>query len=160
MWNPCSDPKRRVRALAGLALLLAAGCGPTPDGPEIRDAWVRAVPPTSGVAAGYFTLVNHGEETFTLVGASSPSIPRVELHEMRPAGDTGAVRMAAIDRLRVAPGETVRFETGGRHLMLMDMARAPQEGERVTICLEREDAAPLCHDFPVRAGGHDPHHHH
>lgn len=159
MWNPCSElVKAPARLTVPVLFLLLAACGQSTDGPEIRDAWVRAVPPTSGVTAAYFTLENHGAEAVVITGGHSSVAPRVEMHHMQKNDDDGTYGMTKLETLRVEPGETIRFETGGRHLMLMDMARTPQEGDRVDICLERQDGEPLCHEFPVRAGGVSHHH--
>jgi periplasmic copper chaperone A len=121
-------------------LLLAAvllGCAPEPgppaappqaapasapvpgaSGPEITGAWVRPVPPTARMTAGYLTLHNPGPRELVIVGAESPSFGSIELHGTETVD--GVARMRHQERVVVPAGESVRFEPGGLHLMLME----------------------------------------
>lgn len=153
MWNPCSERTAASRVATAALFVLLAACGRETGEVKISDAWVRAVPPTSGATAAYFTLVNQSAVDLVIVGASSSIAARVEMHEMTPVpGDeqSGAARMQRLERLRLAPGESTTFETGGRHLMLMDMETAPLEGDTVEICLITDEGEELCQYAPVR----------
>lgn len=102
----------------GFAALLLIGCTPTPA-LEVTDAWLRAPLPGKTVAAGYFTLHNHANRAFTLVGLSSPVAARVELHTHYLQGDM--MRMRKLDRLEVASRHRIVLAPGGHHLMLFDV---------------------------------------
>ena len=52
--------KNALRAVfASLALLTACPVLAATDGIMVKDAWVRAAPPSATVQAGFFTLINH-----------------------------------------------------------------------------------------------------
>lgn len=75
----------------------------------------RPLPGTS-MSAGYFTLQNNGDSELVVTAIDSPQFSRVDMHETVIENDVS--RMRAVDELRVAAGERVRFQPGGRHLML------------------------------------------
>lgn len=113
--------------LPGLALC-ACTPGPTPP-PEIGAARVMLPPPGGAMAAGYFELRNPGHRSLVLQSVSSPAFASVEMHETVEVD--GLSRMRELETVTVPAGETVRFEPGGRHLMLMgprlERASAPTE---------------------------------
>jgi hypothetical protein len=147
-------------AAVGLGLALAAGAG---DGPVVvREAWVADAPPVVGMTAAYLTLENRSAGEQALVGASSPAFARVEVHrtELRE----GIARMTPVDRLPLPPGEVVRLEPGGYHLMLIRPASPLAPGATVPLTLELADGERLEVTATVRAthgaAGHDRHDHH
>ena len=146
---------RRLGAAVLLSLSWPAAADIT-----LRDAWVRALPPTQPTTAGYVTIANDGDEPVSLTGASASAAGRVEIHTTREEG--GLVRMERLERLQIGPGVEVRLEPGGTHLMLMALERMPETGETVSLCLEFVPGGRLCTDAPVRrnGGAHGDHHHH
>ncbi len=116
---------------------------------SIADAWVRAVPPVSKTSAAYFTLTNTGEQQLVLNGASADFSGSAELHDM--SMHEGRRSMRHIDRLPLAPGESVTFGSGGLHVMLFALKRVPVQGETVEVCLSFEQAPSLCAPFAVRS---------
>lgn len=135
---------------------------------QVRDAWIRELPPGQTVSAGYFTLVNDGGAPVTLVAASSPSAGRVEMHSHRSNGD--AVRMEQLSRVEVPAGETLPFRPGGLHLMLIDLKQPLRAGDTVAVTLldehggEHPIALPVIDarktDGGASAGHGDGHAHH
>jgi len=79
----------------------------------------QAVPGVS-VSAAYMTLRNNSDDVTRITRVSSPQYGAVELHQTRIENDVA--RMRAVDELIIRPGETVRLERGGLHLMLMRQA--------------------------------------
>lgn len=128
-------------------LLLVLVAAPVAAGPEIREAWVRAVPPVAKSTAAYFVLANPGAEPLVLQGARADFARHAMMHDM--AGEKGARRMVHLDEVTVPAGGEVRFEPGGRHLMLTGLERVPAEGETVEVCLVLSSGE-ICHAFPVR----------
>lgn len=122
---------RAAVAIAGVAMLLA-GCS-QPAALAIENAVVRlpAVPGRPGAA--YFTLKG-GAHADTLVAARTPAANRTELHESSMAG--GVMRMAQIRDVPVPAGGTLRFEPGGKHVMLFDMNPALKAGGKTRITLQ------------------------
>ncbi len=142
-------------ALAGLLSL------PVPAEVQVRDPWVRALPPTQPATAAYLTLVNSGPEDVTVVAGSADIAGRVEIH--RTAEVDGLMRMEQVQALPLAAGEELKLAPGATHLMLLDLERMPAEGDNVFLCLELSSAEEVCTGAPVRKsaeGGHHHHHHH
>jgi periplasmic copper chaperone A len=113
------------RALTICAIVLGAACSPaqTPadaTGLQVSEARVRALIPGQSKTVGYFTAHNAGSEALVLTGARSDAVRAIEIHTTQHDGDM--VRMRRLDDVVIAAGETVRFEPGGRHLMLFDAA--------------------------------------
>lgn len=149
----------RPLPLLTLGAVLAAPA--VADSLTIEDAWVRALPPTQSVTAGYLTVTNNGDDTVRIVGAAAGGAGRAELHESR--AEDGAMRMVPVAVLPLAPGESARFEPGGLHLMLKDLERMPAPGDSVRLCLITDDGEPSCTEAAVRrdapTGGHHHHEH-
>ncbi|MEQ8514514.1 MAG: copper chaperone PCu(A)C, partial [Chromatocurvus sp.] len=123
----------------GAGLLLASGASADPT---ISGAWVRAMPPTQSVTAGYLTLENPGTGVITITGATADVSPRVEIHTT--VSRDGMQRMQPVDTLDVAPGASIELAPGGYHLMLREMPKMPAEGDSVELCLELAGAQPVC----------------
>ncbi len=97
----------------------------------VSDAWARATMPGQKVSAAYMRIVA-GEDA-RLVSASSPVVPRVEVHEMKMDG--GVMRMREVKALDLPKGKTVALEPGGYHIMLMNLAKPIAAGDRVPLSL-------------------------
>ena len=113
------DLQRTAAAL--MLLLLVASVPPAASGSSDADirvdnARVRALLPGQDKTAGYFDVSNHGARPVTLVRAESPDVRAIEFHVTYQDGNM--VRMRRLEAVTVAAGETVRFEPGGRHLMM------------------------------------------
>ncbi|HEX7373505.1 MAG TPA: copper chaperone PCu(A)C [Steroidobacteraceae bacterium] len=102
------------------------------DAPAVRDAWARATPPGSDVAAVYLTLVGD-KLADELQGASTPRAAMTHLHSMDDSG--GMARMRAVEGLAVPAGKTVTLAPQGLHLMLMGLAKPLAAGERFPLTL-------------------------
>lgn len=128
-----------VPILAAPLALVACGA-PSEPAPREPVATVRlpAVPGRPG--AGYLSLNIQGDKG-ALVSVTSPQAGRIEMHEtMRGGGQMSAMRPLA--RIPVSDGETVRFEPGGRHLMLYDLTEDLAPGGRVVLSFHFERGPP------------------
>lgn len=103
----------RSWAVACLAVL-AVGCADAKV--TIDDAWIRGARPGSSVVAGYCSITNTTAVSVTIVEFVGPG--RVEMHETETTD--GVSRMRPMERLTVAPGQTLQLAPGGKHLMLYD----------------------------------------
>jgi copper(I)-binding protein len=121
-----------VAALAACAAGLAAAAPPAVSG-----AWVRATPPGAKTGAAYLTILTDGTAD-TLVAATSPAARTVELHTH--VAENGLSRMQRLDAVPLPAGENVRFEPGGLHLMLIDIAAPLVAGQHVTLALQFANA--------------------
>ena len=76
----------------------------------------------SSVSAGYMSLTNNSSDVIRITRVTSPQYGAVELHTTSVENDVA--RMRAVGELIIRPGETVRLERGGMHLMLMQQVDA------------------------------------
>jgi len=104
-------------------------------GVEISDAWARTTAPGQEVGAVYMTLVS--SEDATLVAASTPVADSVEIHRMWM--DNGVMKMRMLDTLKLPAGKQVRLEPGGFHLMLFDLRKTLEAGEKIGLNLAIKD---------------------
>lgn len=151
-------PTRAVIVL--VAALALAACEPTPDaGPTeapvadllIEDAWARPAD-TSGVdrSAAYFTLRN-GRVDSVRLGSARTDVARVaEVHQSFEENSVMRMR-PVVDGIEVAPGETVAFEPGSYHIMLIDLQRPLVEGDRFSLLLTFGEAGERTVEVEVRA---------
>ena len=104
---------------------------------DVKGAWARpAVAGQSGTGA--FMQLRSAEGA-RVVGAASPVANVVEIHEMKMEGSV--MRMRAMPILDLPAGKPVELKPGGYHVMLMDLKRVLQPGDKFTMELriERKD---------------------
>lgn len=112
------------------------------DGPvHVMSPWSQALPAVSKNGAVYVTLMNHGEVADRLVGASTPMADRAELHGHTMDG--GMMKMRPVEAVVLTPGEYVKLEPGGTHIMLFGLEKPLKEGEQFPLTLEFENTAPM-----------------
>ena len=141
--------QRDVVALIAV-LLLGALSGKTfsAEGIRLENAWIRAMPPTHRMTAGYLDIRNTGAVAVEITGARSTIAGQAQIHASREID--GYVSMAHLDRLTVRPGETLSLSPGGMHLMLMGMEKMPAPGTLADICLILASGSEICTTATVR----------
>lgn len=91
---------------------------------SVEDARVREPIPGQDKTVAYFSATNTGDAVIELIAAQSPMARAVELHTNVRDGDM--VRMRRLEKVTIAPGETVRFAPGGHHLMVFGVQALPE----------------------------------
>lgn len=101
-----------------VAAFLLGACGGEIQAPLVATE-IEVLTPVSGnpMSAGYMLLSNNSDAPIEITSVSSPQFASVELHETRD--ENGIARMRPIEALSIEPGQAVRLEPGGKHLMLM-----------------------------------------
>jgi len=146
-----NGPSLALRAAGALlavmaygALMTGAGSAQAHDvktGDLVLDH-AYAMPSLAGVANGAAYLRgirNRGDQPDRLIGASSPVAARVELHRMML--DAGVMRMREVPFIELpAQAETALRHGGDYHLMLVDLKRRLQDGDRFDLTLKFERA--------------------
>ena len=112
-----------------------------------RDAWVRSLPPGAAVTAAYGSLMNHGSDTVTIVNLTSMTGAEAQMHEV--IADSDQRKMVRLNSVDIAPGELLVFEPGGRHIMLLGITDAPEEGSESTLCALSARGTQACTRAPV-----------
>jgi periplasmic copper chaperone A len=130
--------RRYIVGWAALALslcaatpLLAAAAAPLPATIAISQAWIRANAPGLDVAAAYFNVRNSGKQPVVLSGISTPVAASATMH--MTVISKGISSMRELDGLTIAAGETVKFEPGGMHVMLMGLKAPLQPGRSAAL---------------------------
>jgi copper(I)-binding protein len=119
---------------------------------RVEGAWARATPPGAKVGGAFVTLINTGDAPDRLVSASSGIAERVELHTHIMDGDV--MRMREVEGgIPLPPGETVKLQPGGFHIMLLGLKQGLAAGSRFPLTLTFEKAGNVPVDVPVEAMG-------
>jgi hypothetical protein len=117
-----------------MAISIAPRFGMTADSNlVVAGAWIRQPPPGSDVAAVYLSLENIGTKSVKLTGVECPIAGMAMLHESLESG--GQSQMRALTSVSLAPGASMAFTPGAKHIMLHGLAHPLQVGERVPIVL-------------------------
>lgn len=104
---------------------------------EIADVWTRKTRRTTS-AAVYLKVHNATDAPDTITGVSSPIANMATLHLSQEVD--GVMQMNMQDSITVPVGETVSFEPGGLHIMLMGLSNPLTEGDVFPVTLSFEKA--------------------
>jgi hypothetical protein len=124
-----------MRRRAALAVLLVATAGAQPTAVQIEHAWARPTPPGAPTGAVYMSIRNTGSAPERLLGASSASAQRIEIHESIIENGIMTMRHRA-DGIEIAPGATLVLEPGGLHLMLIGLQQPLVPARPLTMTLQ------------------------
>jgi len=160
------DPIHKETAMKPMiaAMLLAAVALPAAAANvQVTDVWARATMPGQKVSAAYMTI--QSDVDAKLVGVASAAVPRVELHEMKMDGEV--MRMREVRTLDLPKGKPVKLESGGYHIMLMNLGKPIAAGDAVPLTLTIENGGKQ-ETVEVKADARGPggepaqhkHHHH
>ncbi len=123
--------QRRTILTTFAACFLLASCGPA-EKLRVNDAVLFLSPVDTNPSVLYFT-VRGGPQDVRLYSATSSSVIRTEMHESKVDPKTGAMTMGAIKQVAVPAKGTVKFERGGKHVMVWGVnLRARRLGEMET----------------------------
>jgi copper(I)-binding protein len=138
-----------VRGLAAGFASILVGAAPACAGElTVTDAWSRTTPPGIPVGVVYLTIRNDSGKSDRLLKLRTPVASGVEVH--RTETIEGVARMREVSVLHIAPGEVVKFEPGGLHLMLMGLAKPLVAGQTFDLELLFEVAGPRKLEVVVR----------
>ena len=138
-------------ALAAIALSLGlASCGQA--GVVIEQAEFRPPLGATGIGVGYFTI--RSDRADRIVSISSPDAGSIEIHASVTEG--GNVSMQKLDGVDLPAGKTVKFESGGMHLMVFS-PRMSGQALTFPITIELQSGATPTTRFRVITGSAEHH---
>lgn len=148
--NPRRFPSLGAALLVGClgAAPPASGGGSAAGALSIDGAWARASIGRSKVSAVYLVVVNRGEVVDRLLRAETGRAGHTMIH--RSVVEDGVMKMRHVDAVDIPPGESVRLEPGGLHLMLTGVDPPLEAGESICVTLVFERAGELVLSVPVR----------
>lgn len=122
------------------------------DGIQVGHPWARPTPPVPPInGAAYFEITNHRDVPVVLEGATTAVTEHASIHRTRAVD--GVMRMEAVEGgLDIPAGETIRFQPGGYHLMLMNLGEPLVEGGKFPVTLHFRDQDDLVLDVWVERG--------
>jgi len=146
---PLSPRRRRQSAFSQICVSITLAFTSLPAVAEVKatNAWVRATVPTQKSTGAFVTLTS--TENAKVVAAESPAAKIVEIHESKH--EKGVMRMRALDAIELPAGKPVQLAPGGKHVMLMGLAKPVAAGETLPIVLTIEDASGKRSRIEVRA---------
>ncbi|MCP1167583.1 copper chaperone PCu(A)C [Limimaricola litoreus] len=141
------------RSLALIAALGFAGAAQAHDfeagGLTVLHPFAIETASRATTGAGYLTIRNEGETADALIGVEA-DFPKVTLHESVEAD--GMMTMQPLERIDIAPGETVTLAPGmGGHVMFMGLEAPFETGARFPATLIFEEAGEVAVEFVVEA---------
>lgn len=145
---------RTTRTLAAALSLTAAlaisGC----SGSDSGDGAAKPAPAVSGafmpepvndkMAGAFMVIKNDSATADKLTGVTSPLSDDLQIHE------TKNQKMQQVPSLDVPAGGELRLERGGNHIMFMGLKSTPKVGDKVTVELRFEKAAPVKVELDVK----------
>lgn len=105
------------------------------------DPWVKAA--ESGMTAAFGTLHNAGTSDVVVTAASSDVTSALELHETVKNDDGTMAMQPKKGGFTIPAGGDHELSPGGDHLMITDLKRPLEAGERVTVTLTLRDGSTL-----------------
>jgi copper(I)-binding protein len=149
MNTPLNRSPASIATRAAVALLFALGAGGARADIVATGGWSRATVPGTTTAVGYLELTNTGTEARDLLKITSPLCDKVMLH--RSSVDSqGMARMWPVGSLSIKPGETIRFEPNGLHVMFMELTAPFVAGTQAPLQLQFENEKEITVMLEVR----------
>jgi len=137
--------------LRGWLMLLAFAACPAWAQVSVEQPWSRATPPGATIGVGFMRLRNAGTSAVRVIGASSADAGRVEMHVTVRDGDV--MRMRHVGEFSIPAGGVFELKPGGAHLMLVELARPLNRGDRLWLTLVLDPGGDLRVELPVEALG-------
>lgn len=91
------------------------------------------------MTAVFGQVENRASSARTIVAASTSASGRAELHEMAMGADGTMVMRPIVGGIEVPAGGSADLAPGGKHIMLMDLARTLVPGEQIDVTLTLDD---------------------
>ena len=145
---------KSTNAFRGLALSLLAAAGllqaATASAQVVAsEGWTRATVPGAKTGVGYLVLTNKGSDEASLMVLTSSVSDKVQIHRSTLDAQ-GVSRMWPVGYLKIQPGESVRFDPSGLHLMFNDIKAPFVVGSKVPVRLIFEHESEINIELEVR----------
>jgi copper(I)-binding protein len=136
--------KLKLLSMAALAMSSALAMA---DSLQIREGYVRELPPGQSTSAAYMNIVNGTNRPVAIVAATSDAAQTAEVHAHRHT-DNG-MSMEQVRRLVIPAHGHVLLAPSGYHLMLINLKHSLRAGDNVTITLLDEEGKAYTARIPV-----------
>jgi len=106
---------------------------------DVRDPWIKNLPPSVPVRAGYMTIHNPQSKPVSIVSLRSDAFASIEIHQT--IEQDGMMRMEHLPGLKIEPNSSVQLAPGGLHLMMMNPSEPTQPGDLLEIVIVLDDGS-------------------
>ena len=146
-----------------LIFTVLTGCSAR-DGISVSDPWTRPAL-EGGNGAAYMVFENNTGSDDVLLSATTVAAADVELHDVimgsdkddgeamddsgEMSGDNSMMRMVKQENVPIPEGETVTFEPGSLHFMLIGLTNDLVEGDTIKLTLVFQNAGEITVETPV-----------
>ncbi len=113
-----------------------AGTKAKPPGIIVAGAWVKPTIPGGAVSAAYMRI--QSLTALKLIKVETPVAGEVQIHDMKM--NDGVMEMREMDGVDIPVGKVVELKPGGKHVMLMNIAKPIRLGSKVPLKLVFVDA--------------------
>lgn len=97
--------------------------------------------------AAYFAVANRGPAPTSIAAISIDGADKAEMHETKGGS------MSPLGAVEIKPGESLRFERGGKHVMVFDIAESVKAGGTAEMTLVFADGDKVSAPLRVEAAG-------
>lgn len=101
---------------------------------NIKNAYVREVPPGMPTSASFLTLQNVSDSEISLTKVTGNIAKNIELHEH--THKNGMMEMRQVDKISIPANSSVELKPGGYHIMLIGLTKKIKSGDKVKLTLE------------------------
>lgn len=108
---------------------------------EVLEAFVRLTPANAPNSAAFMVLKNKTAHHLSVVAAENPASATTELHGHQ--NENGVMKMMKLEKITLPPQSETVLKPGGLHLMLFDLKKNLEEGERIPFTLIFDDHSTL-----------------
>lgn len=136
-----NNAKRTLRKAALLGVLTAVLAPQAMAQVRVTESWAEATAPGAKAGAVYLTVTNPGDEERSLLKIISPATDEIILHRSSMTAQ-GTLRMWPMSGLAVGPGETVRMNAMGLHVMFTKLKAPLVAGQKVPLTLKFDGGEP------------------
>lgn len=122
-----------------------------PTGLTVSNARLMLPPVAGNPAAIYFDLKNEGTRAVAVRRADVADAKSAQMHDMMEYNRE--MTMAEMGPLTVPVGGTIKFEPGGKHVMVFDLSPEITAGSSTEMTLTVAGGDKVSFDVPVQAAG-------
>jgi len=122
-----------------------------PTGLAVTNARLMLPPVAGNPAAIYFDLKNEGERAVAVRRADVADAKSASMHDMMEYNRE--MTMADMGPLTIPAGETVKFEPGGKHVMVFELSPEITAGGTTEMTLTVAGGDKVSFPVPVQAAG-------
>jgi copper(I)-binding protein len=109
----------------------------------ITDSWARKSMSPNNNSAAYMKISNPTDKDVVIIGASASEVANnVELHKSF-VDEKGVSRMTSIDKIVVPAKTDIELAPGAIHIMLFDLKKSLNTGDKFNIEVKLEGRRPL-----------------